>query len=134
MSIKYLRVMAVLCGVLALPQRTVAQQVAPSGFAGRRTDARADAVTPRTNQLSALGPSSSPVPSSRAASSRGTHGGYGALLGAVIGGTLGYIVDQQDHTGEGFSTPVMIGGGAALGALAGALVGLVLPVHHDPAT
>jgi hypothetical protein len=127
--------MAVLCGVLALPNRSAAQQIAPSGVVGLRTEARVDDVTPRMNQQSVLKPSSSlTLAPSRASRGRGTHVGYGALLGAVVGGTLGFIADQQDHTGEGFIAPVLIGGGAALGALVGALVGVVLPVHHDPAT
>jgi hypothetical protein len=65
---------------------------------------------------------------------RAVHAGYGALIGAVVGGVLGLIADQQDHTGEGLIAPVMIGAGAVVGAIPGALVGLLLPVHREPTT
>ena len=62
---------------------------------------------------------------------RAVHAGYGALLGAVVGGVLGLIVFANDHSGEGFIAPVDIGGGAVVGALPGALLGLLVPVHRE---
>ena len=53
-------------------------------------------------------------------------------LGAVVGGALGYVADRRDHTGEGLIAPVMIGAGAVAGAIPGALIGLLLPVHREP--
>ena len=62
-----------------------------------------------------------------AASSRAAHAAWGALAGALVGGALGFLIDLGDHTGEGLSAPVMVGGGALLGAGIGALVGALVP-------
>jgi hypothetical protein len=62
-----------------------------------------------------------------AGSSRAGHAAWGALAGAVVGGVLGFLIDQSDHTGEGLSAPVMVGGGALLGAGIGALAGALVP-------
>ena len=132
---KHLRAAVVLCCALGLPDSMPAQRVAPLGVVVRDVDSRAR-ETERTSLTPALS-ASLLTPQSAAGSvtsRRAVHAGYGALLGAVVGGSLGFIVDQQDHTGEGFIAPVMIGAGAILGALVGALVGLVMPVHQDPAT
>ena len=62
-----------------------------------------------------------------AASSRTEHAVWGGLAGAVVGGVLGFLIDQDDHTGEGLSAPVMIGGGTLLGACVGAVLGSLVP-------
>jgi hypothetical protein len=131
------RASVVLCCILGLAERSSAQRVTPSRFAARSVDAGQKAVSGRSGDWRAQSDSTLIVPIAlvrSAESDRGAHAGYGALVGALIGGTLGFLVDREDHTGEGFIAPVMIGGGAALGAVVGALVGLVMPAYHATGT
>lgn len=135
--IKRRQAAVVFCCILGLAERSAAQRVVPSKFVAHSIDTGQYAVARSSSDSRAL--SGSPliiqVPLVRSVESdRGAHAGYGALVGAVIGGTVGLLMDRADHTGEGFTAPVMIGGGALLGAAVGALVGLVLPGYHDPAT
>ena len=134
---KLWRASVVLCCILALAERSSAQRVAPSRFAARSIDAGQNSVSGRSSDWRARSDSTLIVPLAPARSAeshRGGHTFYGALVGALIGGTLGFLVDREDHTGEGFIAPVMIGGGAALGAVVGALVGLVMPAYHATGT
>jgi len=94
-----------------------AQRVTPVGVS------RAQVST--LNQTRSRGSSTAALP--MAASSRAGHAAWGALTGAVVGGVLGFLIDQDDHTGEGLSAPVMVGGGALLGACIGMLVGALVP-------
>ena len=64
-----------------------------------------------------------------APASRAEHAAWSALAGAVVGGVLGFLIHQNDHTGEGLNAPVMISGGAVLGACVGAIVGVMIPTE-----
>src|SRR5689334_20577219 len=130
---KLWRASLVLCCILGLAERSSAQRVAPSRFAIRSIGAGQNAVSGRASDGRAHIDSTLIVPVTLLRSAEGdrvAHAGYGALVGALIGGTLGFLVDREDHTGEGLIAPVMIAGGAVLGAVVGSLVGLVLPAHH----
>jgi hypothetical protein len=136
MSTRILRVTVGLCCVFGLPGRSPAQRATPIGLVARSAVIRTHEVpsssgAPTLNDSSSLGSSRLARSATR---SRRVQAGYGALLGAALGGTLGFIVAREDRTGEGFTAPVMVAGGATLAAMVGALIGVLLPVHHDPAT
>ena len=82
----------------------------------------------------------SPVPSSLAPAaaariSRTGRAGLGALVGGVLGGTVGAILAAErvhrpsviDHSEDGIVYFVFVGGGAALGVLTGTVIGLLWP-------
>lgn len=135
MSARHLTAIVGLCCILGLPARSSAQWVTPAGVVTRSVDANGREAQ-RLSRASVLHTSSVPLSTTlrSATGSRSRNVGTGALVGAIVGGTFGLIVDQTDHTGEGLIAPVMIAGGAGLGALLGAFLGLLVPVHHDPAT
>ena len=136
MPTKLMRATVGLCCILGLPARSPAQRAAPTGVVAPsvETSTREGQPLSGVSAQSALFPPRPSTPTGSATVSRRAHAGYGALLGAAIGGTFGFIVARTDHTGEGLVTPVMTAGGAALGAVVGALIGTLLPVHLAPAT
>ena len=64
-----------------------------------------------------------------APASRAEHAAWGALAGAVVGGVVGFLIHQEDHTGESLNAPVLISAGAVLGACVGAIIGVMIPTE-----
>ena len=132
--VQHLLVPSLLAFMLGWPDADAsAQRLASSGLQASHANNSAIVGASRAPASAVLNVTPSPRlgdEMAAATGSRAVHTGRGAIIGAVLGGVFGFVANQQDHTGEGLIAPVMIGGGAALGAVAGALVGLVWPIHR----